>query len=30
MRFISICRYYRSAGWARGPAMRRAYRLVVG
>lgn len=29
MRFLNIYRYYRSSGWTRGSALRRACRLLV-
>jgi hypothetical protein len=29
MRFLTIYRYYRSSGWTRGSALRRAYRILV-
>lgn len=29
MRFLTIYRYYRSAGWTRSSALRRAYRVLV-
>lgn len=29
MRFLTIYRYYRSSGWTRGAAIRRAYRILA-